>query len=471
MANDAAPDLLSTAFARMFAASRNEPPIDVERRLELLGKLHTWIVKNEARVAAAISADFGHRAVQETRAAEIGLVVGDLQHTEANLRAWARPEARTTHWGFLPASSRVVRQALGVVGIMAPWNYPFQLVAVPLTTAIAAGNRVLIKPSELTPQVAELVREMVHAVFPTDMVEVITGDVSVAAAFSKLPFDHLFFTGSTSVGKVVMRAAAENLTPVTLELGGKSPAIVHASADVGRTAASIASGKLLNAGQTCIAPDYILAPPDKVAPLVAALKAAMSKAYPRILDNPDYTGIANDRHFARLAALVDDAVKKGATAEVVNPAGESPGAARKMFPTILTNVTDDMLVMQDEIFGPILPVVAVKDNDAAIAYVNAHPRPLALYYFDDDAGRAEHVLARTTSGGAAINETLFHMAQHDLPFGGVGPSGMGRYHGYDGFRTFSHEKAVFYQSRFNGASTIRPPYGKLFDMAMKLFIR
>jgi coniferyl-aldehyde dehydrogenase len=476
--NDAVPhdapsadQVVTPAFQRLHAASRGQPPLDVDARLALLAKLQGWIVGHQREIEGAISADFGHRSAHETRVAEIALVVGDLQHTRAHLRDWVRPEERSTFWGFLPASSRVIRQPLGVVGVMAPWNYPFQLSALPLAAALAAGNRVLIKPSELTPRTGALVAEMVHALFPTDLVDVVQGGLDVASAFSRLPFDHLFFTGSTSVGRIVMKAAAENLTPVTLELGGKSPVIVHPSFDLTRAATSVASGKLLNAGQTCIAPDYALVAADKVAPFVAALEKAIAASYPRIVDNPDYTSIVNDRHYARLSALLDDAAKKGAQIKQINPAGENTAGSRKLLPTLVLGATPDMMVMQDEIFGPILPVLPVESVDAAIRFVNDRPRPLALYYFDDDGRRVEDVLTRTTSGGASINATLYHMPQHDLPFGGVGPSGMGRYHGFDSFRTFSHEKGVFYQTRINGEATLRAPYGKLFDLVMKVLIR
>lgn len=476
MANDSAsapsPDeLVGAPFARLKAAWSASPPLSVEARLALLDKLQAWILANEAAVIEAISADFSHRSPQETRVAEIALVVGDLQHTRAHLREWARPEARSTFWGFLPASTRVIRQPLGIVGVMVPWNYPFQLAVVPLAGAIAAGNRVLIKPSELTPRTASLLVRLAREVFPADHVDVVQGDVDVASAFARLPFDHLFFTGSTSVGKLVMRAAAENLVPVTLELGGKSPTLVHPSFDVARAAGSIAGGKLLNAGQTCIAPDYVLVGKDKLSPFVAALEKSIAALYPRIVDNPDYTAIISERHHARLTAIIEDARRKGAEIRTVNPAGEDLSGTRKLAPTLVIGATPDMLVMQDEIFGPILPILPMNDVEEGIRFVNARPRPLALYYFDDDGRRVEDVLARTTSGGASVNATLLHMPQHDLPFGGVGASGMGRYHGFDSFRTFSHEKGVFYQVRWNGEAMIRPPYGKLFDLVMRALIR
>ncbi|MDP2306684.1 MAG: coniferyl aldehyde dehydrogenase [Pseudomonadota bacterium] len=467
-----ADQLVRVPFERLRAAWRAQTtPPDVKARLAVLAKLQAWIVAHQEDIAKAISADFGHRSHHETIAAELALAATDLQHTRAQLSSWARPESRATFWGFLPASSRLVRQPLGIVGIVVPWNYPFQLAVMPLTAAIAAGNRVLLKPSELTPRTGELVRAMVKEVFPPDQVDVVTGGADVGGAFARLPFDHLFFTGSTSVGRMVMRAAAENLTPVTLELGGKSPVLVHASYDPARAAESVAAGKLLNAGQTCIAPDYVLIAPERVDAFVKGYERSVTQMYPRIVDNPDYTSIINDRHYARLDALLADAVKKGATVKQINPANEAVGDSRKFFPTLVLGATPDMALMQDEIFGPILPVVAVTSVDDAIRFVNDNPRPLALYYFDDDGARVENVLARTTSGGASVNATLYHMAQHDMPFGGVGASGMGRYHGFDGFRTFSHEKSVFYQTRLNGTASLRPPYGKMFGALMKLFVR
>ncbi len=470
--SSSAEDAVRAPFERLRAAWRAQSaPPDLATRLAALERLQAWIVAHQEDIAAAISADFGHRSRHETIAAELALSATDLQHTRASLRGWARPEARSTFWGFLPATSRLHRQPLGIVGIIVPWNYPFQLAVMPLTAAIAAGNRVLLKPSELTPRTGELVRTMVQAVFTPDQVDVVTGGADVGAAFTRLPFDHLFFTGSTSVGKMVMRAAAENLTPVTLELGGKSPVLVHASYDPARAAESVAAGKLLNAGQTCIAPDYVLIARERIDAFVAGFERSVTQMYPRIVDNPDYTSIVSDRHYARLDALLADAVAKGATVRRINPANESVGDSRKFFPTLVLGATPDMAVMQDEIFGPILPVVAMASLEEGIRHVNERPRPLALYYFDDDGRRAEEVLTRTTSGGASVNATLYHMAQHDMPFGGVGASGMGRYHGFDGFRTFSHEKSVFYQTRLNGTATLRPPYGKMFDGLMKLFVR
>ncbi len=471
-ADERSPDALVRApFTRLKEAWRSQSaPPDLATRRIYLDKLLAWTLTNRELIATTISADFGHRSRQETLLAEVFLVASSIRHTRRHMKRWSQPESRSVHWGFLPASGRVVRQPRGVVGILSPWNYPFQLAAIAIATAIAAGNRVLLKPSELTPRTAELLGEMLRAVFPPDVADIVVGGAAVGAAFSRLPFDHLHFTGSTQVGRHVMRAAADNLTPVTLELGGKSPTIVHGSFNLARAAESIASGKLLNAGQTCVAPDYVLVPTDKVDAFAAALEQAITKSFPRIVDNPDYTSIATDRHHARLMALLEDAKNKGATIRQVNPAGESAEGTRKLFPTLILNATPDMVVMQEEIFGPLLPILGVASVDQAIDFVNDRPRPLALYYFDDDGDRVESLLARTTSGGVTVNDTMLQAAQDDLPFGGVGESGIGSYHGIEGFRTFSHDKTVIYQSRFNSLALMRPPYGKIFERLINLLM-
>jgi acyl-CoA reductase-like NAD-dependent aldehyde dehydrogenase len=357
------------------------------------------------------------------------------------------------------------------VGIIAPWNYPVQLALAPLTGAIAAGNRVMLKPSEYTPKTSELLARLFGEAFPKDVVTVVTGGPEVGAAFSKLPFDHLLFTGSTAVGRNVMRAAAENLTPVTLELGGKSPALVHESFPIERAAARIAAGKWFNAGQTCIAPDYVLVPEGQLTKFVDALQASVAQSYPTIAHNRDYTSVVNDRHYGRLKTLVDDAVARGARKLEINPANEQiDPATRKLAPTVLLDVDDEMQVMQEEIFGPVLPVMGYRTLDDALAYVNDHPRPLALYYFDFDSGRAKRVLEQTISGGATINDTLIHFACDDLPFGGVGPSGIGAYHGREGFETFSHKKGVFHQAKINAAASMGPPYHSRVDRFLDFLI-
>jgi coniferyl-aldehyde dehydrogenase len=457
-------DAARAAFAAAPAPTFEERRARLDTLLELLRS-------GQAAIEEAIDADFGGRSVHETRAGEVFVSVEGVRYARAHLRAWMRPSSRSVSLAFQPASARVVYQPKGVVGIISPWNYPLLLAVSPLAQALAAGNRVLLKPSELTPRFSELFRRLVAERFPADLVAVLTGGPEVGDAFSRLPFDHLVFTGSTHVGRLVMKAAAENLVPVTLELGGKSPAIVHESFDLTRAATRIAAGKWFNAGQTCIAPDYLLAPRGSVDALVAALAKATRTMYPTVRDNPDYTSIVSPRHFARLQGLVDEAVAKGARKIELLPEGEAiPESAHRLPPTLLLGVTDEMKVMQEEIFGPVLPIVPVESVDAALRYVNARPRPLALYYFDDDGARVKQVLAGSWSGGVTVNDTLYHCPTDDLPFGGIGPSGMGAYHGVEGFRTFSHAKGVFSQPRLNGMFLLSPPYGARVERLLKFLI-
>jgi len=429
-------------------------------RRERLSRLLKALIAREHRIAAAISADFGHRSDFETYLAEIFTSLQTIRHTRRQLGKWMRPSKRSMNLAFRPARAEVRAQPLGVVGIISPWNYPFYLAISPLVGALAAGNRVMIKPSEFTPQTSELLREMIADTFSPEEVTVVTGGSDVGESFARLPLDHLLFTGSTSVGKSVMRAAAENLTPVTLELGGKSPAIIGPGFPMERAVKSIITGKLLNAGQTCIAPDYVMVPDGSLDLFVAHARQTVAAMYPNLAANPDYTSIINARHLGRLQGYLGDAAERGAQVVTINPAGESfDGSIGKMPPALVLQTNDDMAVMQEEIFGPILPVLTYRGLDEAIDYVNDHDRPLALYYFDKDETRVERVLTETTSGGVCINETLMHIALDDLPFGGVGPSGMGHYHGFEGFETFSNTKGVFFQSRINGAGLLRPPYG------------
>jgi coniferyl-aldehyde dehydrogenase len=379
-----------------------------------------------------------------------------------------KPARRRVGLAFQPASARVVYQPLGVVGIIVPWNYPLYLAIGPLIGALAAGNRVMLKLSESTPSTGLLLKSLLAQIFPEDQVAVVLGEADLGIAFSQLPFDHLLFTGSTSVGRQVMRAAAEHLTPVTLELGGKSPAIVSAEVPLADAAERIAFGKTLNAGQTCVAPDYVLVPKNRVDGFVEAYRSVIRRFYPQLADNPDYTSIINERHHTRLQRYLEDAQGKGAR---VLPLFDQ-GQERRMPHCLLLDVNDDMQVMQDEIFGPILPIVPYDDIEQALAYINARPRPLALYYFGYDKAEQHRVLRHTHSGGVCLNDTLLHVAQDDLPFGGVGPSGMGHYHGHEGFLTFSKAKGVFIKQRLNAARLIYPPYGKgLQKLIYKLFVR
>ena len=464
-----AQDALDDTFHRMFELSRTTPAPTLAERLDRLTRLRAAVSDNETRFEAAISADFGHRCTTETAIAETLLVLGEIRHAQKHLKKWMAPQRIATAPQFMPASNRLMPQPLGVVGIIAPWNYPLQLTLAPAVGALAAGNRVMIKPSELVPRFSALLREVIAAKFDAAEMMVTGIDGDIAQAFSSLPFDHLIFTGSTRVGRLVAEAAGRNLTPVTLELGGKSPAIVDRSADLGEAAARIAYGKLLNAGQTCIAPDYALVPETAVQDFAGKLDGQMRQMFGTDPGNGDYTSIVSDRHYARLEALVADATAKGAA--VMQPAKPDDPAwksKRKFPPTIIVGATPDMAVMQEEIFGPILPVLGYKDAGEPISYINRHDRPLALYWFGKDDAARDEVLARTVSGGVTVNDCLFHFAQVNQPMGGIGASGAGAYHGEWGFKALSKLKPVFYRSPFNRLADLYPPYGARIALLEKL---
>lgn len=450
---------------------RDGPPSLSQRRADLK-KLKKAILTRRSEIEDVLRADFGHRSRHESAIMEILVLIQGVDHLHRNLRRFMRPTRRHVALPMRFGSARIEYQPLGVIGIMAPWNYPFSLALMPLATAIAAGNRAMIKPSEFAPATSDLLVRLLAEIFPEEQVAVVTGDASVGAAFTALPFDHLIFTGSTPVGRAVMKAASDNLVPVTLELGGKSPVIVAKGHALDHGAAGIAYGKLANAGQTCIAPDYALVHEDDIEAFTAAYDKAVAYLYPNGPASDDYTSIINDRHYARLTGLVDDARAKGAR---ILEVGRKPVDARRrphtLAPTIVLDAKDNMRVMQEEIFGPVLPVLPYRDIDEAIAYVNARPRPLALYYFGSDGEDRRKVLSRTTSGNVTINGTLMHYAQDDLPFGGVGPSGMGAYHGIEGFRTLSHAKGIFKQGRWNGGNLLRAPFGPLAETILKLMLR
>ena len=466
---DADRALDGTLALQRAAFLRDGAPSLAERRRDLT-KLKEALLAHQEEFIAALDVDFGHRARQETLMLDIGSTVGAINYLHGNLRRFMRPERRHVAAIFKPGSAKVVYQPLGVVGIVSPWNFPVSLAVTPLATALAAGNRVMLKPSEMTPATTGLLASMLTEIFDAEQVAVVTGDAKVGSAFSSLPFDHLLFTGSTPVGRAIMRAATENLVPVTLELGGKSPVIVEPGYNLRTAARRVAFGKLANGGQICTSPDYLLLPKGGVDEFVSAFREEVDALYPDIAGNPDYSWVVNDRHFARLVGLVEDATAKGA--RVVEIGAKPHDAQSRLFrPTLLLDVTDDMAVMQEEIFGPILPVITYDGLEDAIAYVNARPRPLALYYFGTDAQSQQKVLERTTSGGVLVNDTILHYAQDDLPFGGVGLSGMGAYHGPEGFKTMSHAKAVFTQGRFNLADLFRPPFGKVYDFLLNVMLR
>ncbi|WP_374355602.1 coniferyl aldehyde dehydrogenase [Chitinimonas sp.] len=459
---------LQAVYQLQREAYGREPYPDAVLRRDRLGWLRHMLTKHGDEIAAAISADFGHRSAHETRTLEIFPSLAGIDHMLGKLRKWMKPQRRGVSIWFMPASNMVIPQPLGVVGVIVPWNYPLFLAVGPLTAALAAGNRAVVKMSEFTPRFGETFRRLIAEYFDEDEVCVINGGVEVAQAFAGMPWDHLLFTGSTSVGKQVMRAASDNLTPVTLELGGKSPTVVAPDYAIATAAERILHGKCLNAGQTCVAPDYVFVKRGQEAAFVEAARAVVQRWYPNLPANPDYTAVVNGRHLARLQSYLDDAAEKGA--QIITLADNDP-ASGKLAPTLVLNVNDGMRVMQDEIFGPILPVLTYERLDEAIDYINAHPRPLALYYFDYDAHRIKRMLGQTISGGVGLNETVMHVGQDDLPFGGVGPSGMGHYHGREGFETFSKMKPVFAQSRINGVWLLRPPYGKRVEQLLKLMLR
>lgn len=399
-------------------------------------------------------------------------MIQGIDYLHRKLPRFMRSERRHVPIHLQPARAFVSYQPLGVIGILSPWNYPLSLAWMPLATALAAGNRVMLKPSELTPACSELLARMLGELFPAEQVAVFNGDAQLGAAFSSLPFDHLLFTGSTRVGRAVMRAASEHLVPLTLELGGKSPVIIAADHSLEQAAMAIAHGKLANSGQTCIAPDYVLLPAGQEGSFLTAYDTAVQRLYPAGPRSAQYTSIINAQHFQRLSALLDDAHTRHAR---VVPVGVDPQTASQrphtLAPTVVLDVSDEMAIMREEIFGPLLPVLGYQDMDAAIAYVNARPRPLALYYFGGDSPERRRVLANTTPGNIAINATMMHYAQDDLPFGGVGASGMGAYHGVEGFRSMSHARGTLVQGGWNLSNLLRPPFGRLTDLILRLMLR
>ena len=457
-----------------FAASL---PVSVDVRRDRLRRAIAMMRTHGDDFATAMSDDFGHRSLQQSMMTDIGGAILPAQHALRHLKAWMRDEPRAVQFplGLLGASARVAYQPKGVIGIIAPWNFPVQLTMAPLACVLAAGNRAMVKSSEYTPATAALFERVVPKFFAEDEVAVFSGGPAVGQAFAALAFDHLLFTGATAVGRHILHAAADALTPVTLELGGKSPVIIGATANLEQAAERIALGKLMNAGQICLAPDYLLVAREQEQPLVDALTRAVSVLYPTLLANPDYSSVINARHRDRLRGYLADAHDKGGDIVEINPAREDFAATNgtKLPLYLVRNASDDMAVMQEEIFGPVLPIRTVADTDAAIAYVNAHDRPLGLYYFGRDAAEERRVLERTISGGVTVNDVIFHVSMEDLPFGGIGPSGMGAYHGRDGFRTFSHAKAIYRQPRIDVAALagIRPPYGKATARAIARFMK
>ncbi|UTP40855.1 coniferyl aldehyde dehydrogenase [Phenylobacterium sp. LH3H17] len=471
------PAAMNALLARQKAAHLRDGAPTAAQRIASLDRCIKLLIDNRAAIEDALNTDFGSRSREATAFTDIAGSIGPLKHARDHLAKWMRPEKRKPTpaiLGLFGAKAEVRYQPKGVVGVISPWNFPVNLTFAPLAGILAAGNRAMIKPSEFTPATSDLMKTMFASAFSEEEIAVVVGGPEVGQAFAGLAFDHMIFTGATNIARHVMRAAAENLVPLTLELGGKSPVILGKSADIATASTRIMNGKTLNAGQICLAPDYVLTPRDSLEPFIAGAQAAVARMFPTIRDNPDYTAIVAQRHYDRIMGYVKDARAKGARIVELKPEGEdlSQQEHRKIAPTLIIDPTDDMTVMQEEIFGPLLPVKTYAGIDEAIAYVNKGERPLGLYYFGSDDAEREKVLAATTAGGVTVNDVIFHVAQENLPFGGVGPSGMGSYHGQDGFKEFSHKKAIYTQIKMDAPlAQMRPPFGpairKYLDGQMK----
>ena len=470
-------DLL-TILHRQRAAVDGETVVSLATRIDRLDRAIDVLVRHSERAADALHSDFGCRPHAISKLVDVAASIEPLKYARRHVGRWIRPERHAPMFplNLMGASAEVHHQPLGVVGIMAPWNFPMHTVFSPLSGVLAAGNRSMIKPSEFTPATSELMAEMVAEAFDPTEVFVVTGDAETGKAFASLPLDHLMFTGSTAVAREVMRAAADNLVPVTLELGGKSPVVVSPTAPLQPAMDRIMVGKTINAGQVCMGPDYLLVPEDAVDAVVAAAHRSVEAMFPTLLNNPEYSAIINERHHQRLLGYVDEARANGHTVMAINPAEEDfshPTDSWKMPPTLIVNPSDHLRVMQEEIFGPVLPIKTYRSFDEAIGFINAQPHALAAYYFGRDAAEEARFIAETRSGGVCINDVIFQVTQESLPFGGVGPSGMGAYHGHQGFKTMSHAKSVYRQTRVDIAKLggLVPPFNRTTDAVLKFQIK
>ncbi len=455
-----------------------EGAVSAESRIDRLDRGIDVTIKYQDKLVAALNEDFSCRSREVSLITDVAASVAPLKHAKKHLRSWMKPEKRPTMFplNLLGGRSRIEYQPLGVVGVISPWNFPVNLTFGPLAGILAAGNRAMIKPSEFTPNTSAVMAEMVKEAWDEKEVAIFDGGPEVGQAFSGLAFDHLLFTGATSIAKHIMVAAAPNLVPVTLELGGKSPVIISRSADIEKSVGRIMVGKTLNAGQICLAPDYLMVPEEKLHEVIAAAQKAVAEMYPTLLDNDEYTSMINDRHYDRLNSYLAEAEERGVKVIAMNPGNEdfsNQKNTRKIPPTLIAEPADDMKVMQEELFGPLLPIKTYKEFDETINYVNANPRPLAAYYFGEDKEEEEAVLTRTTSGGACINDVIMQVTQEELPFGGVGPSGTGSYHGVAGFKNFSHAKSVYRQAKVNVGKLggMLPPYGKATESTIKMQLK
>jgi coniferyl-aldehyde dehydrogenase len=479
-----APDLteIESAMLRLLEAQRadflKEGPVSAATRIDRLDRGIDVLVRYADKLAEALNSDFSCRPREVTLLTDVGASVAPMKHAKKHLHKWMKPEKRPTGFplNLMGGRSRIEYQPLGVAGIIAPWNFPVSMVFAPMSGALAAGNRIMVKPSEFTPATSEVLKAMVEDVYDPKEVVVFTGGPEVGQAFSNLPLDHLLFTGATSVARHIMAAASRNLVPVTLELGGKSPVIISRSADLEKSLARIMMGKTLNAGQICLAPDYLLVPEEKLHEVITIAQNAVAAMYPKLLDNEQYTSVINERHFQRLTGYLAEAEERGVKTIAINPAGEDfsqQQGTHKIPPTLIPEPPEDLKVLQEEIFGPLLPIRTYTEFSETIDYINSRPRPLAAYYFGEDADEQAAVETRTTSGGMCINDVIMHIGQEDLPFGGVGPSGMGSYHGIEGFRTFSHAKSIYRQTKWNFAKLggLLPPYGQATEKSIKMQVK
>lgn len=452
--------------------------INLNRRIEILKKLIEILVDNQAAICDALNEDFSTRCTELTRFTDINAGISGLKHSLAHINKWVKPKTSLPTpaiLALLGAKTFVKYQAKGIIGIISPWNFPINLTFSPLANIIAAGNRAMIKPSEFTPKTSQLLKDLFDINFPASEIAICVGDSEIGQEFSKLPFDHLIFTGATSIGRKIMAAASENLVPVTLELGGKSPVILDRDFDETLALTRILAGKYMNSGQVCLAPDYIFVPEERLDLIINKIQDITKVMYPNIISNPEYTAIINDRHFSRLQNYIDEASSKNLKIIQINPDNEdfSLNNSRKILPTLIINPDDNLKIMQDEIFGPILPIKTYKNINETIEYINSKPRPLALYYFSNDKNNQNMVINKTISGGVTINDVILHIAMEELPFGGVGASGIGAYHGHRGFLEFSHQKAIFAQAKGDNflLKATRPPYGKILNKYLNFMIR
>jgi coniferyl-aldehyde dehydrogenase len=475
--NTATKDMRATLDRQRQLCSQ-EGAVSADQRIDRLNRAIDLVFDNRDILVETLTQDFGHRSSHQSLMSDIYATIECLKHSKKHLKKWMKTEKRKAPFpmNLMGAKARVEFQPKGVVGIIGTWNFPLNTVFSPLAGVLAAGNRAMIKCSEVTPKTGELLATLTAKYFSSDEIAVFNGGPEVGAQFSALPFDHLIFTGATSIARHILHAAADNLTPVTLELGGKSPVIVSNSYPLQDAVERIFGGKILNVGQVCLSPDYVFVPEDQLDAFSQAAATYVASMFPTLLNNPDYSSVVNERHYQRLQSYLADAREKGGDIREINPANEDFSQQQDTYKiplTLVVNPSDDMLVMKEELFGPVICIKTYRQVDDCINYVNARPRPLALYYFGKDNTEQQHILDHTVSGAVTINDVIFHVSCEDLPFGGIGPSGMGSYHGLDGFKTFSHAKAIYKQSNINFQKLggMIPPYGDKADKTLGAMIR